>query len=210
MSMGSADGENHYGSRSLLRDTGIGSRSRVNLGAHTDVSRPGYLAVHSEDSVIGRSPAVVYREDRVRERRNSDDSFFYSRRLFDDSQETSSTTSPGLSLPPTPRQSRQLFYQAAYQLQQQLEEDAQGCPRVCDYELERRERSRSSSTIGSHSAEGKTSAETTERDVSIDKIGEILQNGLEKSLDDENFNGDQHFQPQQYVYDEREGQYILR
>ena len=201
--MGSADGENPYGSRPLLRDTGIGTRSRANTG----MGRSGYLAVHSEDSMVGRSPAVVYREDRVRERRNSDDSFFFSRRLFDESQDTSSTASPGISLPPTPRQSRQQFYEAAYQLQQQLEENSQGNTRLCDYDSEF---SRSCSTIGSHSAEGKTSAETIERDINIDEIGEILQKGLEKSLDDENFNGEQAFQPQQYVYDEREGQYILR
>lgn len=193
----------------MLRDGGIVSGSRINLGVHTDIGRSAGLAGYSEDNIVGSSAPVVHREERVRDRRNSDDSFFYTRRLLDESVE-GGTPSPGMSQPTTPRQFRQQFYQAAYQLQQQ--EDTQESPLVNEYELERRERSRSGSTLGNYSTstEGKTSTELADRDMNGEMIGEILHKSREKALEDESFPEGHQYQPQKYVYDESEGQYTLR
>ena len=193
------------------REGASASGLRGNLGVYTDIGRSVGLVGQSEEKGVG-SPPIPFRDERVRDRRNSDDSFFFSRRLgvLNDESPGGSTPSPGLSLPVTPRQSH-LYYQPAY-LQQQ--EDRQQSPQLSDYDLEKREqreRSRSGSTTASHSTEGKTdhTDRTVERD--IDQSDNLdHHNGLDHGIKGEDFTDEQQFRQQQYVYDENEGQYILR
>lgn len=208
--MGIRDGDGQFGIRSTGREGGNGSGLRVNLGIHTDVGKSAGLLGQIDEN-LGESPTVSYREDRVRDRRNSDDSFFYARRLglLSEDSPGGSAPAPGLSLPPSSRSTHQQLYQAAYQQKQRQHEDSLQSPQLSDYEQDRRDRSRSSSASSSHSSEGKTSAELTDRDLDRDKLENGGQNGHDKGLDEDIFNEEQYRQ-QQYVYDENEGQYILR
>ena len=146
---------------------------------------------------------IPCREDKVRDRRNSDDSFFYSRRLDYLSEETATSPPIMRSLPPTPKLPQQ-FYEQIYQqqqYQQQHREDRQQGAQQVEYENERRGRSRSGSTSGSQSTDGKTSTDMSEDDhrIKTDRVRE------------EGFSDEKHLETQQhYTYDDNRGQYVLR
>ena len=173
----------------------------VNLGTHLDASRSSLLT--GQNDRPPQASSVIHREGRVRERRNSDDSFFFSRRL-DYLCEEAATSPPTMrSLPPTPKLPPN-FYDHIYQqqqYQQQHREDRQQGAQQAEYENERRERSRSGSTTGSQSTDGKTSIDASEEDHSIKP---------DKARDDAS-NDEQHHESQQhYTYDDNRGQYVLR
>lgn len=194
------DGSNHTDLRPMGQEAGLGVG--INLGAPSDFGRSPGILEQSEDKGVGNEH--LYGEGRVRDRRNSDDSFFYARSpdMF---------PSAGLSLPPTPKQSSQ-FYQSTYQQQQQqhqqqYREDRQQGAQQADYENERRERSRSCSTTGSLSTGGKTSVEQLENN----KERDTAEDRFQINSDQISGNNDQHNRTQQnYVYSAKEGQYILR
>lgn len=173
----------------------------VNLGSHLEASRSSLLSVQNDRSA--HASPIIRREDRVRERRNSDDSFFFSRRLDYLCEEATTSPPPMRSLPPTPKLPPQ-FYDQIYQqqqYQQQHREDRQQGAQQAEYENERRERSRSGSTTGSQSTDGRTSMDASEEDHCIK---------ADKARDGAS-NEEQHHESQQhYTYDNNLGQYVLR
>jgi hypothetical protein len=195
--------------RPISREGGPGVR--VKLGNPSDYGRSPGILEQNEDKGVGIQQ--IYHENRVRERRNSDDSFFYARNPEILSEEAIMFPSAGLSLPPAPKQSSQ-FYQPSYQQQQQqhqqqYREDRQQGALQADYEQERRERSRSCSlsTTGSLSTGGKTSTETTDNNKERDRVDERYHSSTEKICSEDE---QQHRAQQHYVYSDKEGQYILR
>jgi hypothetical protein len=200
-SLGIREGDGQFGmGRTGGRDGGIGHR--LNGDDHFDVGRLT-LNVNDDESTNGSS----YLEERVRERRNSDDSFFHGR-LGLLGEEATISQSAGLTLPPTSRQSGQ-FQQPTYLQQlhrQQHREDRQQGAQQADYE---QGRSRGNSITGSISTEGKTSTEMSSIDVEREKFTDFRHNATEKtSLKD--YIDDQQYPQQHYVYDGIDGQYILR
>ena len=200
-SLGIREGDGQFGiGRTGGRDGGIGHR--LNADDHFDVGRLT-LNVQEDESTTGSS----YLEERVRERRNSDDSFFHGRLGLLGEEATISQTA-GLTLPPTSRQSGQ-FQQPTYLQQlhrQQHREDRQQGAQQADYE---QGRSRCNSITGSIYTEGETSTEMSSIDGEREKFTDFRHNSAEKtSLKD--YIDDQHYPQQHYVYDGNDGQYILR
>lgn len=197
-------GEGQFGTgRTVGIDGGIGHR--LNVDDQFDVSRSLTLNIEEDESSLGNF--YLNSGERVRERRNSDDSFFHGRLGLLNEE---ATTSPpaGLTLPPTSRQSTQ-FHQPTYLQQlhrQQHREDRQQGAQQADYE---QGRSRCNSITGSISTEGKTSSEMGSIDGERERFAEFRNNIHEKaSLKD--YIDDQQLPQQHYVYDGNDGQYILR
>lgn len=195
--------------RSMGREGGVGVRA--NPGNPSDFGRSPGILEQNDDNGVGNQH--IYHESRVRNRRNSNDSFFFTRNPEILSEEAVMFPSAGLSLPPTPKQTAQ-FYQSAYQQQQQqhqqqYREDRQQGALQADYEHDRRERSRSCSlsTTGSLSTGGKTSIEQLDNNKERDLVDEHFHANTEKICSDDEM---QHRAQQHYVYSDKEGQYIRR
>ena len=189
--------------RTVSRDGGIGHR--LNEDDHFDVGRSLTLNIQEDESTIGNS--YLNSGERVRERRNSDDSFFHGR--LDLLNEECTISQPaGFTLPPTSRQSNHLHHSTYLQQlhRQQHREDRQQGAQQTDYE---QGRSRNNSITGSISTEGKTSSEMSSIDAEREKFADFRHNISGKtSLKD--YIDDQQFPQQHYVYDGNDGQYILR